>query len=148
MQPMSKVRSLLLACAVLGGWNNAAAPLPACSAALPSGAMPTVGPMGSSVCGGIVSLAAAGDLSVPGYVVVGPALAVSGSGPFAHGLDYVLPYTSSKVPKAIEDQVVVLLQRGKAPAHAAMVTNIVVEGSQAKVHFHVPDTATVQLAIP
>src|SRR5438128_317334 len=42
MQPMSKVRSLLLACAVLGGCNNAAAPLPACSAALPSGAMPTV----------------------------------------------------------------------------------------------------------
>ncbi|HZS42555.1 MAG TPA: hypothetical protein VFF06_37250, partial [Polyangia bacterium] len=147
---MSKTLGFLWAIVLVGGCSNSTAPLPACSAAIPAGAKATVGPMGSSGCAetGTITITAAGDLQVSGYVAVGPAFAFAGTGPFPHGLDYVLPYTTSKVPKAIEDQVVVLLQKNHAPPHAAMVTNIVVENGQAKVHFHAPDVATVQLAIP
>src|SRR5258708_1704151 len=147
---MNKVVVLLTSISICAGCSGGTAALTACSAAIPPGATATKGPLGSSACtdGSAVAVAAAGDLAVAGFVTVGPAMTFSGSGPFPHGIDFVLPYTASKVPPAVESQVVVLLERGHAPAHAAMVTNIVVEGGQARVHFHAPDVATFQLALP
>src|SRR5689334_17530530 len=81
-----------------GGCGDTPAPLPACTATMPAGTAASVGPDGSSVCSeaGGVTLAKDADLSAEGYTVVGPAFTVSGSGPFAHGLDVVLPYDSGK----------------------------------------------------
>lgn len=90
-------------------------------------------------------LTKASDLAVDGFTVAGSAYAAGGSGPFPHGVDYVLPYATSKVGN--DADVVVLLKRGNAPAHAAAVSNIVVERAHGKVHFHAPDVATFQIAV-
>jgi hypothetical protein len=138
----------LLAFAACGG--SGPGPLPNCSPAIPSGATPSLGPPGVSACteAGAVAITPASDLNVPGYVVVGPAMTFAAAGPFPHGVDFVLPYTGSKVAAALQDQIVVLLQKGKAPPHAGLVTNINVDGGPSRVHFHAPDVATFQLALP
>src|SRR6185503_14408127 len=68
----------------------------------------------------------------------------AGSGPFPHGVDFVLPYSSAK-EKGGDGELVVLAERGKAPAHAALVSNIYVEHDRGLVHFHATDVATFQV---
>src|SRR5206468_168526 len=81
-----------------------------------------------------------------GYTVVGAAFTFSGAGPFPHGVDFVLPYATGKVSREQEAGLVVLAKRGSAPAHAASVSNLVIERAHGKVHFHATDVATFQVA--
>ncbi len=94
-----------------------------------------------------MGIAKAGDLSADGFIVVGPAFTFTGAGPYPHGVDFVVPYSSSKVDGSLENRVVLLAKRGNAAAHVALVTNIAVEGGRGKVHFHATDVATFQAAI-
>jgi hypothetical protein len=91
-------------------------------------------------------LAKDSDLSVAGFTVVGPAFTLSGAGPFAHGIDVVLPYDTGKVDSDQEEGLVVLVKKRTWAAHAAPVANLVIERAHGKVHFHVPDVATYQVA--
>ena len=115
--------------------------LPACSLAIPAGATAIAGPDGSSACteaGGVT--AAKGDsLSADGYTTVGAAYTFSGGGPFPHGIDFVLPYSPSKVKSDLG--VVVLVKKGTWAAHAGAVSNLVVEKAHGRVHFHAPERA-------
>ncbi len=129
------------------GCGGSAAPLPACSLAIPTGASATLGPDGVSACteAGSVTAMKDSDLSVDGYTTVGSAYTFSGSGPFAHGIDFVLPYSPSKVNEDLG--VVVLVKKQNWAAHAGAVSNIVVERAHGKVHFHSIDVATYQIAV-
>jgi hypothetical protein len=131
--------------------DGEAPPLAACSAALPAGAHTAAGPGGASACAeAAATLAAApsGDLAADGYVVVGPALRLDGTGPFAHGIDVLLPYTKVRA-MGRTNELVVLLQRGAAPAHAAAVSNLTVDAARGQARFHLPDArVTLQLALP
>ncbi len=144
------MKLLSLAFAIAGCSSSAAPPLPVCSPTIPSTATASVGPTGSGACteAGAVSIAAASDLVVDGYTVVGPAFTFSATGPYPHGIDFVLPYTASKVIAAAENQIVVLGKHGTPAPHAMLVSNIAVESAYGKVHFHSIDTATYQIAIP
>ena len=136
---------------LLIGCGASAPPLPICSAAMPPSSTPSSDPKtGAAACAetGAVMINAATDLSVDGYTTVGPAFTYAATGPFQHGVDFVLPYQTGKVDSSIDNQLVVLAQYRKAPAHAAMVSNIVVERGQSKVHFHATDVATFQIAKP
>lgn len=129
------------------GCSSTAAPLPACSLAIPMGASAVAGPDGSSACteAGAVTIMKDADLAVDGYSVVGAAFTFAGAGPFPHGIDFVLPYSPSKVRADLD--VVVLVKKGAWPAHAAPVANLVVESGHSRVHFHAPDVATFQIAV-
>jgi S-formylglutathione hydrolase FrmB len=132
--------------------SNEAPPLPVCSAAMPKTSTATSDLVtGAAACdesGAVTIQASAPDLSATGYTTVGPAVAFTNAAtPMAHGLDFVLPYTVSKVAANVESQLVVLAKRGAAPAHAAVVSNVVVERGQGKVHFHATDPATFQVAL-
>jgi hypothetical protein len=141
-------RFVCLAFALAACDSSTTAPLPACSAAMPAGVSAVGGPSGATSCAeSAVTAAAAGDLTAAGYTTVGPAIAFGGGGPFQHGIDFVLPYTPSKA-SGRETEIVVLARRRNAPAHAALVTNIVVESAHDRVHFHAPDVATFQIAVP
>ncbi|HEY1585644.1 MAG TPA: hypothetical protein VGH63_08145, partial [Polyangia bacterium] len=69
----------------------------------------------------------------------------SGSGPFPHGIDFVLPYSPGKVNDDLG--VVVLVKKQHWAAHAGAVSNLVVESAHGKVHFHSIDVATYQVAV-
>lgn len=130
------------------GCGSTPAPLPACSAAIPAGAAATAGPDGASACteaGSVTIAKASNDLSADGYTVVGPAYGFTAAGPFPHGIDFVLPYSTGKVKN--DADVVVLAQKGTDAAHAALVSNLVVERAHGKVHFHAVDVATYQIAV-
>ena len=116
---------------------------------MPKSASAISGPDGSSACAesGGVTVAKESDLSVDGYTVVGDAFGFHGSGPFPHGIDFVLPYAASKVASAAEPALVVLAHKQRWAAHAAAVSNLVVERAHGRVHFHAPDVATFQLAV-
>src|SRR4051794_19479386 len=133
--------SLILGC------GSSAAPLPACSAAIPAGTTAIAGPDGSSACteAGGVTITKDTDLAVDGYTVVGSAYSFTGAGPFPHGVDFVLPYSPGKVANDLD--VVVLLKKRNWPAHAAPLANVVVESGHDKVHFHAVDVATFQIAV-
>jgi len=124
-------------------------PLPACSAAIPGAPAATTSPDGASSCtdGAAVTLARTSDLSVDGYTAVGPAFTASGSGPFPHGIDFVVPFDPLKVKPTLSTEIVILAKRGNAPAHNALVSNIAVETLYSKVHFHAPDVGTFQVAV-
>jgi hypothetical protein len=121
--------------------------LPACSAAIPAGATANTGPDGASACSeaGAVSATKDADLSADGYGVAGAAYTFSGVGPFPHGVDFVVPYSPSKVKSDLD--VVVLAKKRNWPAHAAAVSNVVVERAHGLVHFHAPDVATFQIGV-
>lgn len=121
-------------------------PLPACSAAIPTGATAVNGPDGSSACSeaGSVTIMKDADLSVDGYTVAGSAFTFAGSGPYPHGIDFVLPYSTGKVDDDLG--VVVLVKKRSWAAHAGAVSNVVVEKAHGRVHFHAPDVATYQIA--
>src|SRR4051812_32387313 len=112
------VCSTILAC----GCSDSAAPLPACSAAIPGTPTASKTLDGASACTevGAVMLAATGDLSVEGYKALGPAFTASGTGPFPHGIDFVLPYDPTQVKDSLQNQIVVLAKRGTAAAHNAL----------------------------
>ncbi|MCU1282978.1 MAG: hypothetical protein JWM53_6524, partial [bacterium] len=132
------------------------APLPACSAAMPMGSNAITGPEGSSACSesGTISATKDADLTVAGYTVVGPAITfASGAGgtpdidatSFLHGVDFVVPYSPSKVTDGSD--LVVLVKKNNWAAHAGAVANVVIESAHGRVHFHAPDVATFQAAI-
>jgi hypothetical protein len=132
----------------LGCSDDAAVPpLPACSAAIPPGATATEGPGGMATCtdGAPLTASSSADLVVDGYRIIGPAFRVDGA-PGPHGIDVVLPVRSA--PSGHEADVAILARQGNAPAHAALVSNVVVEGAHGRVHFHVPSGATFQAALP
>ncbi|HWE30090.1 MAG TPA: hypothetical protein VHB97_18900, partial [Polyangia bacterium] len=122
-------------------------PLPACSAAIPSGATAITGPDGSSACSeaGSVTITKDADLAADGYTVVGSAYTFAGAGPYPHGIDFVLPYSPGKVHTDLD--VVVLVKKRNWAAHAGAVANVVVESAHGRVHFHAPDVATYQIAV-
>jgi hypothetical protein len=93
------------------------------------------------------TLTTAADLVVTGFTGIGPAVTLTGAGPYPHGVDIVLGYTAAAVPKGFEHQVVILAKKGNAPAHAALISNMAVEPHLSRVHFHTPDVATYQPAI-
>jgi hypothetical protein len=146
---MKLSRALVLTVSLTIGCGQTAAPLPACSAAIPAGAVATTTLDGASSCteAGAVTLAKQSDLSADGYTVVGPAFVATGTGPFPHGIDIVVPYDPLKVKPELTNQIVILAQRGNAAAHNALVTNIAVEPLLGRVHFHTLDIATYQAAI-
>jgi hypothetical protein len=139
-----------VALALAPGCGPPARPLPICSAAQPQGALAISVENGAGACneGGGVTLARASDLVVAGYTTIGPAYTFSGGGAPAHGFDLALPYATGKAAPALERQIVVLMRRNNAPAHAAMVANVVVERAFGRVHFHSTATATYQVALP
>ena len=128
------------------GCGSTVAPLPACSSAMPMSASAVTGPEGSSACAeAAVTVTKDSDLAADGYTVVGSAYTLAGGGPFAHGIDVVLPYSPNKVSSDLD--VVVLVKKRNWPAHAAPLVNVVVESAHNKVHFHAPDVATFQIAV-
>src|SRR6185503_8100724 len=120
LRAMNERWALFAALCVCSGCGGTAAPLPACSAAIPGSPTATVGPNGSSACTEVgpqaVTIAQAADLTVANYVTLGPAFTFTGAGPFPHGVDFVLPYTASK-QKGDDGDVVVIAARQHAPAH-------------------------------
>jgi hypothetical protein len=102
---------------------------------------------GASACSEVatVLMTRTTDMVVDGFVALGPAFDAGGAGPFPHGIDFVLPYDASKTKH--DGDVVVLVKKGNAPAHAAPVSNLAVEHERGLVHFHAPDVATFQIAI-
>lgn len=109
-----------------------------------------VTPDGAATCseaGTSVSLAKSADLSADGYTIIGAAYTATGTGPYQHGIDFVLPYDAAKVKSSLEHEIVILVKRGNAPVHNGLVTNMVIESSYGKLHFHAPDVATFQPAI-
>ncbi|HEY7955599.1 MAG TPA: hypothetical protein VII38_09910, partial [Polyangia bacterium] len=145
---MNKLWAVFAALLVCSGCGGTAAPLPACSAAIPGTPTAALGPNGSSACTEVgpqaVTIAPAADLTVANYVTLGPAFAFAGAGPFPHGVDFVLPYSASK-QKGADADVVVIAERQHAPAHAALVSNLFVEHGRGLVHFHATDVATFQV---
>ncbi|HEY1584257.1 MAG TPA: hypothetical protein VGH63_01145, partial [Polyangia bacterium] len=131
---------------MVAGCGSTPAPLPACSTAMPTSASAVTGPDGSSACAeAAVTVMKDSDLSADGYTIVGSAYTLGGGGPFAHGIDVVLPYSPSKVSSDLD--VVVLVKKRNWPAHAAPLVNVIVESAHQKVHFHAPDVATFQIAV-
>ncbi len=143
------------AAALGSGCAPSSVALPACSAAIPTSATAIAGPDGTSACAeaGGVTITRDADLAVAGYTPVGAAYTFAGGTPtpgdidatsFAHGIDFVLPYSASKVSDPLA---VVVLVKKRWPAHAAAVSNLVVDKAYGKVHFHAPDVATYQIAV-
>ncbi|HXU72838.1 MAG TPA: hypothetical protein VN947_26140 [Polyangia bacterium] len=132
---------------MIGVGCSSTKPMPLCSAAIPSGATAVTGPDGSAACAeaGSVTVMKDSDLSADGYTTVGSAFTFTGAGPFPHGVDFVLPYSSGKVSNDLG--VVVLVKKRNWAAHAGAVSNIVVEKAHGLVHFHAPDVATYQIAV-
>ncbi len=139
-------RSLLLFCLLCGCGGSSTARLPVCSPYLTAGGTESPGPDGSAACSeaGALTLTAAADLTVDGYSTLSTAYTLGGSAG-KHGIDIMLPY---KGGSGRATEVAVLLQRGKAPAHAAMASNLFVDESHGVVRFHLPDVATVQIGLP
>jgi hypothetical protein len=123
-----------------------APPLAVCSAVLPAGSTATNGTDGAATCGemGAVSATKTSDLMVDGYTSITPAYVLGGMAG-KHGVDVLLPY---KGASGRSREIAILIQKGKAPAHAALVTNLFVDESRHQLRFHLPDLATVQAAIP
>jgi hypothetical protein len=121
-------------------------PLAVCSAALPAGSTATTNADGVGTCGesGAITAQKASDLSVSGYTTLSPAWAISGTAG-KHGIDVLLPY---KGGRGRATELAILLQKGKAPPHVALVTNLFVDEGRGQVRFHIPDVATVQAAVP
>jgi hypothetical protein len=129
---------------VFGCDSSGTPPLAACSAALPTGATLTKAADGSAACSeaGAVTATKTGDLSVTGYTRLSDAYTLTG--PVGkHGIDVLLPY---KGAGGRTREIAVALQKGKAPAHVALVTNLFIDDSH--VRFHLPDVATVQIVLP
>jgi hypothetical protein len=121
-------------------------PLSDCSAALPAGSQATTSAAvpGAATCvepgQPPVSIALAdAELGVSGTVAIGPAVRLVSTGETAHGVDVTLPYEEAKVPKGRHDEILVLLRRGHAPAHAALVVNVRADVGRGRLHLHVPE---------
>jgi hypothetical protein len=121
-------------------------PLPDCSPALPNGSTATVSTAveGAATCvepgqPAVTIAAAPADLDVAGTVAIGPSLRLTSTGETPHGVDVTLPYDETKVPKGRHDEILVLLRRGQAPAHAALVVNVRADVGRGKLHLHIPE---------
>ncbi|MDB4964520.1 MAG: hypothetical protein JWN44_209 [Myxococcales bacterium] len=137
----------IVSVALTAGCSDTTA-MPSCTATMPAGTTALAGPDGTSACteAGGVAIAMEADLAADGYTVVGPAFTFTGAGPFPHGIDIVLPYSTGKVSSDQEGGLVVLAKKRTWAAHAAAVSNLVIERAHGKVHFHTPDVATYQVA--
>jgi hypothetical protein len=115
-------------------------PLAVCSAAMPAGSTSTTNGDGVGTCGenGAIMAAKAGDLTVAGYTTLSTAYTLTGTAG-KHGVDVLLPYKGGS-------EVAIVLKKGNAPAHAALVSNLFVDAARKQVRFHLPDVATVQVA--
>jgi hypothetical protein len=138
---------MYVACLFLFACGDVTPPLPTCSPALMVGATASQGPQGSAACSeaGAIMIVKASDLSVNGLMTIGPAMTFTGAAG-AHGIDFVVPMTSLK--SGLEPDVVILVKKGNAPAHSALVSNVMVERGRGLVHFHATDGATFQAALP
>jgi S-formylglutathione hydrolase FrmB len=126
--------------------SSSTAPLPVCSPSLTGGGTPSKSGDGAAACSeaGAISFAKTGDLSVDGYTTLSTAYTLSGTVGM-HGVDVMLPYKGASNRST---EIAVLVQKGKAPAHAALVSNVFVDDANHQVRFHLPDVATVQLGLP
>ena len=131
------------------GPGSSSGPLPACSAAIPGSPQAVMDASGASACSesATVTIAKTADLTADGFHAIGPAIAFSGAGPYKHGVDFVVPLDAGKLAAGLEPEVMVLVKRGNAPAHAALVTNLDVERTLNRVHFHATDVATFQAVL-
>jgi len=142
-------------CLSVGCSADLAPALPDCPPSLPAASVAVKDASGASVCvepGATASIASTGDLNVIGYTAIGKAFTVTQGGMAPLGVAAVLPVDDSKIAGVLGQKVVVLLKRGNAPAHAAMVADIFVEPGRGKIHLRLPEApngpVTLQAALP
>jgi hypothetical protein len=93
------------------------------------------------------SIEPADGLNVPGLVTIGPAVRVTSTGETPHGIDVVVPFEPGKLPKGQADELIVVLQRGRAPAHAALVSNVTVEVELGRLHLHLAEAPRLPVVL-